>query len=297
MADRISHDPCGGHISPYNLTMPELPEVETIVRDLQARLTGRVMTGVVVQWPGSIGAPDPGSFAERLAKRTVTAVRRRGKWIVIELDDGQALLVHLRMTGQLLLESPQCPADEYTRLRFSLDSGMRLRFSDVRKFGRLILTEDPDDVLEDLGPEPLEDDFTVGRFERMLAERRGRIKSLLLNQEFLAGLGNIYVNEALWRAKIHPLRPANSLSGEEVSRLYGAIRSTLRAAIDQGGTTLENGNFRQADGEPGEYAGELLVYGRDEEPCACCGEPIERIVVGQRGTYYCPGCQARSADA
>ncbi len=277
--------------------MPELPEVETVVRGLRACLKEHVITGVTVHWSRSIAEPDSAVFAQRLTDRTVVGVNRRGKWIVIDLDDGQTLLVHLRMTGQLVLESAECPADEYTRVTFCLDGGKRLRFSDMRKFGRLILTRDPSNVLSDLGPEPLADDFTVQRFGQMLAQRRGRIKSLLLNQRFLVGLGNIYVNEALWRARIHPLRPANSLSAEEVKRLHQAIRSVLREAIGEGGTTLENGNFKQADGNAGEFASQLLVYGREDEPCASCGSSIERIRVGQRSTYLCPECQLPSGQS
>jgi formamidopyrimidine-DNA glycosylase len=275
--------------------------VETVVRGLCGSLIGRTITKVIVHWAGSIGAPDPQDFAWRLTGRTVTGVSRRGKWIVIDLDDGQTLLVHLRMTGQLLLGATGPPEDEYTRVVFYLDNGPEtgrehLYFSDMRKFGRLILTDDPSDVLGSLGPEPMADDFTVERFERMLAERRGRIKSLLLNQRFVAGLGNIYVNEALWQARIHPLRPANSLSSEEVRELHRAIRSVLSAAIVEGGTTLDNGNFKQANGEAGGFAGQLLVYGRGGEPCECCGTPLERIKVGQRGTYLCPRCQPAALD-
>jgi formamidopyrimidine-DNA glycosylase len=281
--------------------MPELPEVETVVRGLRHCVIGRTIARVRVHWPGSIGAPDPERFVRRLTGRTVTDVARRGKWIVIAMDDGQTLLVHLRMTGQLLLEADGCPEDRYTRVVFDFDddpstNANRLRFSDMRKFGRLILTRDPGSILGELGPEPLGDDFTVQRFQDMLAERRGRIKSLLLDQRFLAGLGNIYVNEALWRARVHPLRPADSLSAEEVAALHRAIRTVLRSAIAGGGTTLENGNFRQADGEAGDFAGELLVYGRGGEECECCGVPIQRITVGQRGTYFCPGCQPPLGD-
>lgn len=274
--------------------MPELPEVETVARGLRTRLIGRTVTRVIIQWAGSIGAPDPGMFVQRLTGKTVISVDRRGKWILVKVSDGQTLLVHLRMTGQLLLEAIDCAEDEYTRVVLYLDSGERLRFSDMRKFGRLILTDNPSDVLGELGPEPLADEFTVARFERMLSNRRGRIKSLLLNQRFLAGLGNIYVNEALWKAHIHPLRSGDSLSFEEVERLYRAIRSVLRAAIVEGGTTLENGNFKRANGKAGEFASQLLVYDRGGEPCGCCGTPIERITVGQRGTYFCPRCQPTS---
>lgn len=271
--------------------MPELPEVETVARGLDKQLTGRTVTAVEVHWERSIGAPDPVTFAERLVGQTVTGVGRRGKWIVIHLDGGDKLLAHLRMTGQLLLEPAESADSDYTRVVLRLDNGQRLHFSDVRKFGRLILAEDANDVLGDLGPEPLADNFTVERFQAMLAQRRGRIKSLLLNQRFLAGLGNIYVNEALWQARIHPLRPANSLLPPETRRLYDAIRSVLCAAIKEGGTTLDNGNFRQTNGEAGEFASQLEIYGREGEPCECCGAPIERITVSQRGTYFCPCCQ------
>ncbi len=209
----------------------------------------------------------------------------------MEVDDEETLLIHLRMTGQLLLESTDRPLDKYARVVFDLDSGKRLVFSDMRKFGRLILTDEPDDVLRDLGPEPLSDDFTAECFKHMLEKRRGRIKSLLLNQRFLAGLGNIYVNEALWRARIHPLRPADSLAAGEVRELRRAMRSILRAAIEEGGTTLEDGRFRRADGRTGEFADQLLVYGCEGEPCPRCGTLLERITVGQRGTFFCPSCQ------
>jgi formamidopyrimidine-DNA glycosylase len=284
--------------------MPELPEVETVVRGLRADLVGCTIGEVVVEWPGSITAPHPELFVQRLRGQRVQAIARRGKWVVITLDGGRTLLVHLRMTGQLLLDKGPCIKDKYTRVVFYLDrdrvSGSEdtgrecLRFADMRKFGRLILTKDPGRVLEDLGPEPLDEDFTAQQLGRMLAERRGRIKSLLLNQRFLVGLGNIYVNEALWQAGIHPLRTANSLSTEEVAKLHRSIRSVLRAAIAEGGTTLENGNFRQANGEVGEFAGQLLAYGREGEPCECCGVSIERIKVGQRSTFFCPRCQPLS---
>ena len=265
--------------------------METVVRGLRRCLTGETISDVTVNWARTIARPDPEQFALQLTGRTVTGVDRRGKWIVLRVDDGQTLLVHLRMTGQLLFETSARMPDDYTRVILHLASGRRLRFSDMRKFGRLILTDQPGDVLNELGPEPLGDAFTVERFRQMLAERRGRIKSLLLDQRFLAGLGNIYVNEALWQARIHPLRPADSLSTAEVEVLHGAIQSTLRAAIGEGGTTLANGNFRQADGAAGDFACRLIAYGREGEPCPSCDATIERITVGQRGTYVCPHCQ------
>ncbi len=272
--------------------MPELPEVETVVRGLRPSLMGRVITDVVVYWERSIAAPDADVFVQRVTGQRIVGVGRRGKWIVIELNGGETLLVHLRMTGQLLLERDECAKDKYTRVLFHLDDGGQLRFSDMRKFGRLVLTDEPDEVLGKLGPEPLADTFTAPLFGEMLAQRRGRIKSLLLNQRFLVGLGNIYVNEALWRARVHPLRAANTLSPAEVERLHGAIRAVLREAIDEGGTTLADGTYQQADGSAGEFARRLAIYGREGKRCPRCGGEIERITVGQRGTFVCAECQS-----
>ncbi|MGD8243836.1 MAG: bifunctional DNA-formamidopyrimidine glycosylase/DNA-(apurinic or apyrimidinic site) lyase [Anaerolineae bacterium] len=271
--------------------MPELPEVETVVRGLRKLLVGRTITRVGIRWAGSIGAPDPDAFIKKLTGQVIADVSRRGKWVMIKLSGGHTLLVHLRMTGQLVLEPAACPEDKYTRVILHFDDGQRLRFSDMRKFGLLILTEDADEVLGELGPEPLAEDFTVELFKRMLAQRRGRIKPLLLNQRFLAGLGNIYANEALWRAGVHPLRSASSLSSREAAALHHAIRFVLGAAIVKGGTTLENGNFRHVDGDSGDFASQLEVYGRACELCPRCGTPVERIRVGQRSTFFCPCCQ------
>jgi formamidopyrimidine-DNA glycosylase len=246
---------------------------------------------VEVRWPRSVVPPDPAAFSHRLTDQTVTDVGRRGKWVVVALNGGDALLVHLRMSGRLVLESAACLDDRHLRVLLFLDDGRRLRFSDQRKFGRLVLTADPQEVLGDLGPEPLGDDLTPERLGEMLARRRGRIKPLLLNQRFLAGLGNIYVDEALWWAGVHPLRRADTLTPTEVLLLHRAIRSVLQAAIASGGTTLPDRMYQQADGRAGEFAGRLAVYGRAGQPCSRCGATVERIRVGQRGTQFCPRCQ------
>jgi len=303
--------------------MPELPEVETVARGLRASLVGRTIVEVEVRWARSVIPPDrsteaspmslrpecsgersvethsaeplaeaPTTFARRLTGQTIADVGRRGKWVVIALNGGDTLLIHLRMTGRLVLEPEGCPEDRHVRVLFFLDDGRRLRFSDMRKFGRLWLVSDPTDVLGDLGPEPLADDFTAARLKEMLARRRGRIKPLLLNQRFLVGLGNIYTDEALWRASIHPLRRVDTLAPTEVVRLHRAIRSVLRAAIASGGTTLVDGGYQQSDGQAGEFASKLAVYGRSGQPCPRCGTIIERIRVSQRGTYFCPCCQS-----
>ena len=273
--------------------MPELPEVETVARGLRAVLVGRAFVGVEVRWARSVEPLDPAAFARRLTGQTVSGVDRRGKWIVIALNGGDVLLVHLRMSGRLVLESEACLDDRHLRVLLFLDDGRRLHFSDQRKFGRMVLTAAPQEVVGDLGPEPLGDGFTPERLEEMLARRRGRIKPLLLNQRFLVGLGNIYADEALWQARIHPLRQADTLTPAEVQRLHGAIQSVLRAAIASGGTTLPDRAYQQADGRSGEFASRLAAYGREGQPCPRCGAGVERIRVGQRSAHFCPRCQVQ----
>ncbi|MDY6875312.1 MAG: DNA-formamidopyrimidine glycosylase [Chloroflexota bacterium] len=280
----------------YNDYMPELPEVETVARGLRASLVGRTIIGVEVRWARSVVSPSPTVFARRLMGQTVTGVGRRGKWVVITLSGGGTLLVHLRMTGKLILERGESTGDRHTRVSFSLDDGRNLRFSDQRKFGRLHLMDEPAGVLGELGPEPLSDEFTAARLGGMLARRRGRIKPLLLNQRFLAGLGNIYTDEALWRARIHPLRQAAGLTPVDVRRLHRAIQSVLRAAIAAGGTTLPDATYQQVDGRSGEFSDRLAVYGRVGQPCPRCGTTIERFRVSQRGTCFCRRCQPLPED-
>ena len=272
--------------------MPELPEVETVARGLRASLVGRTVVGTEVRWARSVVPPDPAAFAQRLVDQTVLDVERRGKWVMITLSGGDTLLVHLRMSGRLVLESEACLDDRHLRVLLLLDDDRRLHFSDQRKFGRMVLTANPEQVLGDLGPEPLGDGFTPERFGEMLARRRGRIKPLLLNQRFVAGLGNIYTDEALWRSGIHPLRHADTLSPAEVHRLHQAIQSVLQAAIASGGTTLPDRTYQRADGRAGEFAARLAVYGRGGQPCPRCGATIERTRVSQRGTHFCPKCQS-----
>ena len=271
--------------------MPELPEVETVARGLDSALAGRAITAVDVVWPGSIVEPDPETFSARSRGQRVRGVRRRGKWVVFDLDGGDTLLVHLRMTGRLLIEPGRCADPDYLRIRFVFDDGRSLCFSDMRKFGRVWLLDDPAVVLGMLGPEPLADDFTVERLGGILAGRRRQIKPLLLDQNVIAGLGNIYVDESLWRAAIHPLRRSDTLSADEVQRLHQSIRAVLEEAIEREGTTLDDRGYVGADGRPGGFAKQLGVYGRAGETCQRCGCTIERIVVGQRGTHICLECQ------
>lgn len=278
-------------------SVPELPEVETIARGLRALLVGRTIANAEVLWPRSIEGMGPAEFVQRLRGRRITGVGRRGKWLVIHLAPGQAgeeregLLVHLRMSGRLLVESEPSHDLLHLRVRFQLDDGRWLSFYDTRKFGRLRLTSDVTAALADLGPEPLSEEFTIEQLRDLVRRKRGRIKSLLLDQRALAGLGNIYTDEALWRAGIHPLRSSASLTGVEVERLYVAIRQVLQEAVLHEGTTLSDQEYRGPDGRSGAFSTQLAVYRRAGQPCLRCGHPIERVVVSQRGTYLCPVCQ------
>ncbi len=278
--------------------MPELPEVETIARDLREALAGDRVAAVEVYWPRIVATPSPEAFAERLAGRTVRAVGRRGKFLVLHLDEG-ALILHLRMTGQLVWD----PAgrrgrsgdgggceDPHVHVVLRMRSGATVCYRDVRKFGRLYLVGDPESVLGRLGDEPLDPALTPGRFHERLAARRRRLKDLLLDQTVLAGRGNIYVDEALWEARLSPRRAASTLLPEESARLLDALRTVLERSIASRGTTFSD--YRDALDRPGSNRRNLAVYGRRGEPCPRCGTPVRRIVVAGRGTHYCPRCQA-----
>lgn len=272
--------------------MPELPEVETVAQSLGLQLLSRTFVHVQVLWERTVDRPDVRSFCAALTGAMVADVGRRGKFITMQVGTGQTLLTHLRMTGKYLVQ-PDPGEDPHVRVRFELDDGRWLIFSDTRKFGRMYLVDDPSEVLGDLGPEPLDEDFTLERLAEMLAGRRGRIKPLLLNQNFIAGLGNIYTDEALWRARIHPLRSAGTLEPPEIAALHAGIVSVLDEAIGGGGTSLRDNQYRQPDGGAGAYQDLLAVYGREGRDCPRCGAPVERLVVGQRGTHLCPNCQTR----
>jgi formamidopyrimidine-DNA glycosylase len=270
--------------------MPELPEVETVARGLQRFLIGRTIIGVQMDWLRSIAAPSPSEFAERLVGRRVESIGRRGKYVVIHLDVGY-LMIHLKMSGRLRVVPGAQPADKHVHVTFTLDNGMELRFHDVRKFGRVYLVDDMTEVTSHLGPEPLSDDFTLSLFRRLLERRTGRLKSLLLNQEFLAGLGNIYADEALFAAHLHPLRKADTLTPNEQESLYHAIRTVLRRAVASRGTTLTDGGYTDAEGQSGAYQDQVVVYGQAGKPCPQCETPIERLIIGGRSSHYCPRCQ------
>ena len=269
--------------------MPELPEVEVIAQGLDASLRGHIIQSVELLWPRAVAIPEPAAFVERVTGRRFARVWRRGKYLIFDLDDNQYLLAHLRMTGSFCLLPREEPLDPYVRAIFQLDGAYDLRFADIRKFGRLYLVDQPHHILGELGPEPLDPRFSPEQFAAMLRNRHARIKALLLDQTFLAGMGNIYTDEALFRAGIHPLRCSDSLSEAEGRRLYTAIQNVLRDAIARRGTTLDT--YRDAEGKRGNNQYYLNVYGRKDAPCPRCGRPIERIVIGQRSAYFCAHCQ------
>jgi formamidopyrimidine-DNA glycosylase len=274
--------------------MPELPEVQTVVDELQQRLVGRCFAaGAHFDLARTAGYPAAEAFSERLAGHYVSAVRRRGKYILIDLDNGELLVIHLRMTGNLHFAPSGTPAAPHLRARLPLADGEELRFADTRTFGRLYLGP-PDDLaavipLDRLGPEPLEDAFTVESLRARLAGRHGAIKPLLLDQQVIAGLGNIYVDEALFLAKIDPRRPADSLTDADLIALHEAIQRVLTGALANGGTSFRN--YLSTWGRKGTNQEQLQVFRRQGEACPRCDTPLIRVVVGGRGTHLCPACQ------
>lgn len=278
--------------------MPELPEVETIVRDLcRWGVPGCRIRDVTLGWPGVVGPAGRARFIRGVRGRRILSIRRRAKYLVFALDNRDCLLAHLRMSGRIYLE-PKGGQHGSTRLSLLLDDGRRLEFVDPRKFGRWTLVSDAETALGRLGPEPLGKGFTERWFRENLLSRRRQLKPLLLDQAFLAGLGNIYVDEALWVAGIHPCRCSAGLSDVEVHALHRAIRSVLRQGIRNRGTSLGNGrpNFRSPDGRLGANRNQLHVFRRTGQSCPRCGGMVERIVVGQRGTHVCPACQIRPSS-
>lgn len=274
--------------------MPELPEVETVVRDLRAHgLEQASIRSAEVRWPRTVSGLPPDRFSQTLAGRAIVALARRAKYIIVTLDSGDRLLIHLRMTGKLRLANPDEQPGKHDHIIITLGDGRRLFFNDTRKFGRLQIAPAGTDPLAGLGPEPLDDAFTLAALRLQLADKSRQIKPLLLDQTTVAGLGNIYVDEALWQARIHPERRANTLTVAETRRLHTAIRDVLQRAVDNCGTTLGTGeaNFYSVAGHRGRNADALKVFRRDGLPCPRCGATLERSVVAQRGTHFCPHCQ------
>lgn len=271
--------------------MPELPEVETVAADLRQQLIGRRFLSAHIVWPRTLAAPDPLTCSGRLAGRAVVDVGRRGKYLLIHLDSAETLIIHLRMTGRLAVVAPGDPelATPHVRAWFELADGAVLAFNDPRKFGRIWLVADVEEVTGKLGPEPLDWTFTAEALAERLRKRRQAIKALLLDQTVVAGVGNIYADEALFLAGVHPLRSGASLTQDEIGRLHGAIRQVLAESIAQRGTMLRD--YRTPYGADGAYKNHLRVYGQPGRPCPRCGTPIERSRVAQRSSHFCPQCQ------
>jgi formamidopyrimidine-DNA glycosylase len=275
--------------------MPELPEVETYVRELEPLLAGRQIVAAQVLWPRTVASPSPDEFAARVAGQRFTTFGRRAKYMLLGLDGGDTLIVHLRMTGHLHVKAAEEAPDAHTHVLFDLDDGRRLHYQDPRKFGRMWLTAEPEIVLRKLGPEPLSAAFSGGELARKLAGRKAAIKALLLDQALAAGVGNIYADEALFRAGLHPLRPGGSLTPAEIERLRLAVAAVLADGIAAAGSSLGGSslqNYSRPGGQAGSFQEEHRVFRRTGQPCLTCGAMIERIVVSQRSTHFCPTCQA-----
>ena len=273
--------------------MPELPEVETVRRRIAPLVEGATIAGAEIVDPRLTRPVSPSLVADALVGERIAAVERRGKYLLWRLGSGRTLVVHLRMTGSLLhFPAGDLPADAYRRATLALDTGAAVGYRDVRRFGTWELLDEGHlrpYLASRLGPEPLGPSFTSARLARIVAGRRAPIKAVLLDQRRIAGIGNIYADEALWRARIHPRRPAGELDAAEIARLHRAVRAALRRGVELNGSTLRD--YVTPDGEGGGMQHEFHVYGRLGEPCDRCGRPIERIVVGGRGTWLCPRCQ------
>ncbi|MFW6035862.1 MAG: bifunctional DNA-formamidopyrimidine glycosylase/DNA-(apurinic or apyrimidinic site) lyase [Halothermotrichaceae bacterium] len=273
--------------------MPELPEVETIVIGLKNMVVNNIIKDVIIKETGLIAFPDPDTFKKALKGKKIRAIKRRGKYIIFNISDQKNLIIHLRMTGRLLVKPSNLEYNKHTHIIFKLDDAMDLRFNNVRKFGRLYLVEKGEykeaGGLADLGPEPLAQKFTFKKFKELFINRSKNIKALLLDQTFLAGLGNIYTDEALFSAGINPMRTADSLNNNEKKKLYKAIKKVLKIGIKYGGTSFSD--YVNASGEKGEFQDKLKVYQKEGHRCPECGSEIVKTRIAGRGTHYCPQCQ------
>ena len=270
--------------------MPELPEIETIRSLLtfggpdKRPVLDEIITGGQVLWPRTLAAPSLEEFSQRISNQRILKIGRRGKFLLLYLER-DALLFHLRMSGDLLVETQETDIAPHHRVVLDLESGWRLAFNDARKFGRVWLVSDPEVITGKLGPEPLDPAFTHPQLLGRLEMFRRQLKPLLLDQTFLAGLGNIYADEALHRARLHPLTPSHRVSARQAQSLLEGIRQALEEGIERNGASID-WVYRGGD-----FQNYFRVYQRTGKPCPVCGTPVERIVVGQRGTHYCPSCQ------
>jgi formamidopyrimidine-DNA glycosylase len=273
--------------------MPEMPEVEIIRRYLDTQVAGKTIMNLDIRLPRMIKWPDVEGFRALVTGRTIKSMNRRGKYLLMELDNDSKVVFHLRMTGRLVYEPTGETSDHHARVIFHLQDGASLVYGDTRTLGTIHGLK-PQELgmlkgLAEMGPEPLSAEFTAEYLYKTANQRKVAIKSFLLNQKYIGGIGNIYADEALFLARIHPLRPANSLTQAECSRLWESVNKVIAAGIADGGTTFRD--YQNGEGGKGSHQEHLYVYGRKGEQCRNCGAVIERITVGGRGTHFCPKCQ------
>lgn len=272
--------------------MPELPEVETVRRTLNQLVIGKRIQDVTIHLPRIIRQPQVNEFQKQLTGKSINAIERRGKFLKLVCEP-YVLISHLRMEGKYRLHHKDEPLEKHTHVIFHFTDGTELRYLDVRQFGTMDLlhygTENDQPPLNKLGIEPMSEEFTAAWLQKKLQKRKTKIKSLLLNQELLVGLGNIYVDESLFRAGIHPERRADSLTKDEIASLYIQIRQVLSQAIEAGGSSIRS--YLNGEGEMGRFQLQIQIYGKKNEPCLRCGHLIERIIVAGRGTHLCTTCQ------
>lgn len=277
------------------MVVPELPEVETVRKTLKQLIQNKVIKEVVVSWAKMIKKPENvEEFSDALKGQQIVDVKRRGKFLLIETNIF-TIVSHLRMEGKYGVFQANDPVDKHTHVIFFFEDGSQLRYKDVRKFGTMHLFKKGQELvslpLSQLGPEPFDPAFTIANFKERLAKTTRSIKTSLLDQKIVVGLGNIYVDEALFRSRIHPERQANSLTDKEIERLYQEIIATLSEAVEKGGSTIRS--YVNSQGQIGMFQLELYVYGRKGQPCKRCETTLERIIVGGRGTVFCPNCQKK----
>lgn len=270
--------------------MPELPEVETIKNELLPHIVGQRITGVTLFWDGIVRQPSVEEFCSRLIGQKISGLSRRGKYLMFSLTTDEVLIIHLKMTGSLLLKPLSDEPDKFIRAIIHLDEETGLYFRDPRKLGVMWLVEDTDSIVGKLGPEPLEAGFTPQILAQRLHNRTAPIKALLCDQGFIAGIGNMYADEALFATKIHPLRPGGSLTEDEIDRLQNAIQQVLRSAISNKGASVDT--YFRPNGKLGTAHFHFQVAHRGGQPCPTCGTPIARLPIRNRGSYFCPKCQA-----
>ena len=264
--------------------MPELPEVETIARTLQPDLIGKTILSAEVRWARTLATPSLIQFKKQIAGQKILDVSRRAKYLILNLEDYN-LLIHLRMSGDLMIREGKIIPEKHDRLLLNLSDHHYLAFNDTRKFGRVWLTDQPEEILGKLGPEPFGKVFTAQWLFENLHARKRSLKPLLLDQTFLAGLGNIYTDECLHIANLHPLASSNNVTKEQATALHKAIRAVLKEGIRRNGASID-WVYRG-----GEFQNYFRVYGRDGQACSVCGTTIQKLTVGQRGTHICPTCQ------